>query len=94
MEFGKPPLYQVLYLAERMQDMAYVDSLGPFSYALRTVTQLSDINKKNDDRILNGAMKGMDGPIGYFDGMFVTFRGCFMDPLLLLNYEQSIDYRI
>jgi len=88
MEFGKPPLYQMLYLAAKTQDMFYLDSLGPFAYALALVTHAAEDYRLADDKILSGYELGYDKALGYFEGVFVAFRGAFMEPKLIEAYRE------
>ena len=45
MEFGQPPLYDVLNRAMRQKDKTQAKNLGPFAYALGWITAIADKNK-------------------------------------------------
>jgi len=90
MEFGRPPLYQALNVAQRTNDLQHVDTLGPFAYALLKVLKHAEQNKIKEDRYTCGDDIGRAGALGDYSGTFVLFRGGYLKPEWIEDYRTYI----
>ena len=54
MELGLPPIYEVLNQAVVDQDMSYIDTLGPFAYALFQITENAEKYRNDHDKFMTG----------------------------------------
>jgi len=54
MELGNPALHVILNRAIRYQDISHIDTLGPFAYALQSITANAEKFKDKEERLVTG----------------------------------------
>ena len=87
LELGTPPLFREANRVTRDQDIREIDTLGPFIQMLSLVTYHAEQNKKPNDKIKTGMIRG--GIQHNITGAFLLFRGAQMKEEWLDQYKKN-----
>ena len=90
MEFGCPPLYQILNLSMRTKDTTKLAMLGPYAFVLMHVCMGAEKYKNAYDKIESAKDTGFgdgNGPLGIMEKSFLLFRGGRMHNEWIEPYE-------